>query len=239
MPSSIGVAAALTAEARLFPEWRATGEPPSPHAGSLALAVTGVGPQRARDGARGLLAAGAEALVSFGFAAGLAPGLPAGTVLLPRRVLAADGRASAVDAGLRAQLVEWLTACKVDDGMLAEVHVPLWEPAAKHALHLRSGAVAADMESAAIAQVAEDQHVPFVVVRAIVDGASRAIPQCARRALDGKGDVQPGALLRDAVMRPWELVALLRLARDFNIARRALACAAIALSAAAGRSQRC
>jgi adenosylhomocysteine nucleosidase len=234
MPNIIGVAAALTAEARLFAEWRATPARRSLAQSPLSITVTGVGAERAQDGARSLLAAGADALVSFGFAAGLAPDLAPGTLVLPRRVLGVSGRAHGVDGRLHAGLAERLSAHTISDGMLAEVRGPLWDGAAKQALHARSGAVAADMESAAIASVAEQSHVPFLAVRAIVDGASREIPRCARGALAGDGSVRPAGLLLGVLKRPWELVALLRLARDFSAAAQALASAAAALSAAAG-----
>jgi len=153
--------------------------------------------------------------------------------VLPRRVLCDDDRAREVDERLRTLLVEQLAGHRISDGTLAEVRTPLWDAAAKHSLHLRSGAVAADMESGAVAEVAAEMRVPFVVVRAIVDGATREIPACARRALDGDGSVRASTLLVGVVRRPWEIVALLRLARDFNAAHRTLAAAAVALRGAA------
>lgn len=232
MPASIGVAAALGAEARLFARTgiaSATGPASAP----LALVHTGVGAERAREGAQALVDAGAAALVSFGFAAGLAPGLAAGTVSLPFRVADHAGVARATDELLRARLAARLSAFAIADGMLAETRVPLWDVADKRALHASSGAVAADMESVAIAEVAARAHVPFAAVRAILDGVDTPIPRCARSALDPSGGVRAGALALGLARSPWEIGALLRLAFEFAQARRALAAAAAALHAMA------
>jgi nucleoside phosphorylase len=232
VPASIGVAAALGAEARLFARTgiaSATGPASVP----LALVHTGVGAERARAGAQALVDAGAAALVSFGFAAGLVSGLAAGTLLLPLRVAGHAGVAHATDDGLRATLAARLSAFVIADGMLAETRVPLWDVADKRALRASSGGTAADMESVAIAEVARRAHLPFAAVRAILDGVDTFIPRCARSALDAGGGVQPGALALGLARRPWEIGALVRLAFEFAQARRALAAAAAALHAVA------
>jgi hypothetical protein len=227
----LGVAAALSSEARLFPGWREAGPATLRLRDDLALTVTGVGRERALAGAMRLLAEGAGALVSFGFAAGIAPGLRAGTLVLPRLVLAADGAIHHGDERLRALLRTHLRAGALSEGPLADVSAPLWDAEAKRALRAHSDAVAADMESAALARAAAAHGVPFAVLRVIVDPAERAIPKCARGALDTAGRIRAGGLCRALARRPWELPALLRLARDYASASRALRPAAVALCA--------
>jgi adenosylhomocysteine nucleosidase len=231
MRAGTGVAAALYAEARSFDATKLRPGAPAMLREGLWLVVTGVGPERARAGALALLRAGAGALVSFGFAAGLAPQLAAGALLLPRRVHAAGGRLHVVDEGLRRALCASLPrGLPQADGDLAETRDPLRDAAAKAALHARLGAVAADMESAALAQAASEAAAPFAVVRAVVDPAPRAIPCCAQRALDPLGGLRLGALCAGLLRRPREVVSLALLAGDFLAARRALAVAAAALA---------
>jgi adenosylhomocysteine nucleosidase len=230
----LGVAAALSSEARLFPGWRETGPTTLRLRDDLTLTVTGVGGERALDGAMRLLADGADALVSFGFAAGIAPGLRAGTLVLPHLVLAADGAIHHGDPRLRALLVTHVRAGALSEGPLADASTPLWDAEAKRALRARSDAVAADMESAALARAAAEHGIPFAVLRVIVDPAERAIPECARRALDDSGHIRASGVCRALARRPWELPALVRLAHDYASACRALRPAAVALCAQHG-----
>ena len=58
---------------------------------SYQVMVSGPGPQRAEAAARALLAAGCDALMSFGLAGGLAPHLRPGALVLAERVLSAQG----------------------------------------------------------------------------------------------------------------------------------------------------
>ena len=51
------------------------------------LSFAGVGPARSEYGARELITRGAEALVSFGIAGGIAPGVQAGTLVLANKVV--------------------------------------------------------------------------------------------------------------------------------------------------------
>jgi adenosylhomocysteine nucleosidase len=229
MRAVIGVATALSAEARLFPCWHDSGHSSLRLHDDLTLTVTGMGREHALAGAARLLESGAQALVSFGFAAGLAPRLHAGALVAPRLVVAEDGAAFRSDERLRAALCGYASGETVTDGPVAETIRPLWDAQAKRALRARSDAIAADMESASLARAAAARGVPFAVLRAVVDPAERAIPACAQSALDASGNVRTGALLVALARRPWELAALIRLARDYAAACDTLRAAAAAL----------
>jgi adenosylhomocysteine nucleosidase len=227
MPAATGVAAASRAEARAFLPVPPLDAGPVPIGGGALLAVTGVGDARATAGTRALIDRGAGAVVSFGFAAGLRPGLAAGTLLVPRRVLGRDGTAHLVDDALGAALRACLPALRAhSEGDLVETTSALHAAADKAALHRACGAIAADMESAAIARVAAAARVPFAVLRAVVDPAGRDIPRCARNALADDGRVRIAPVCVGLLRRPWEIRSLAGLARDFAAARDALVVAA-------------
>lgn len=216
-----GIVVALAAEAAAF------SPPPSAGVAQLAshrlLLLSGVGPRRARAAAERLLAAGAGALLSWGTAAGLDPILAPGALLLPAAVLAADGRAYPVHSGWRESLYRRLTLhCQVHSGLLAESPALLTDPQEKSVLFGRSGALAVDMESAAVGAAALAAGVPFVVVRAVADPAAAALPRAVADALTASGQVYGPRLLYALARRPADLVALARLARQFHAASRAL-----------------
>ncbi|RME35493.1 MAG: purine phosphorylase, partial [Gammaproteobacteria bacterium] len=94
---------------------------------------------------------------------------------------------------------------------LLELGQPVASAAEKSALHLRTGAVAGDMESAAVAREALAAGVPFLAVRVVVDAASLSLPACLLPALDDAGRTRPGVLLAGLLRSPgalWPLIAL-------------------------------
>ena len=94
--------------------------------------------------------------------------------------------------------------------------------AEKEALFARTGAAAVDLESAAVAEAAGRHALPFAVLRAICDPASRTLPRAALVALDPAGKISPAAVMREAIKRPAEFAALIVLGTDAARARRAL-----------------
>ena len=108
-------------------------------------------------------------------------------------------------------------------GLLTESSAVLTRPSEKLALAIKTGAMAVDMESAAIAAVAHEAGIPFVAIRAISDRADRTIPQSLLSAIDDFGKAGPSGLLNALARRPVDLCAWLGLARDFRAAHASLA----------------
>lgn len=198
-----------------------------PLAGGGSLQLAGIGPERARMAAASLVASGADSLLSWGLAAGLDATLGAGVLIVPRTVVFADGRHFAVaepwHARVQARLPDALPCCA---GALAEATRVLTSPREKSELGKVTGAVAADMESASVARVAETEGIPFLAVRAITDPAWLQIPGWASQALDGDGKVRRWQTVRALLRHPWELGRLMVLARGFSSARVSLTSAA-------------
>ena len=94
--------------------------------------------------------------------------------------------------------------------------------AAKQALFAATGAAGVDLESAAVARVAARHRLPFAVLRAVCDPAQLSLPPLALVALDGEGRIGAARVLASLAARPWQIVALLRLARAAAAARAAL-----------------
>jgi adenosylhomocysteine nucleosidase len=109
-------------------------------------------------------------LVSFGLAGGLIPGLPAGTLLTAERLVDGAGRTLWEQAPLAVDGARPAVICSVDE--VAD------DPAARRALAERSGAVAVDMESGALA--ASGRLVG--IVRAISDTPDRPVGALASAA---------------------------------------------------------
>lgn len=205
--SSLGIVTGLAAEAVI-----AAGL--SPH-----LACAAAQPVLARRMAQDLLNAGAEGLLSFGIAGGLEPGLAAGRVLIADQVSTAQG-VFAADAGLLSFLQARLPTAEV--GRIYGSDRLLCQKEAKARAYAAHRALAADMESGAVAEIAAAAGVPFAVLRVVADGAERALPPAARLPLLLTGRPAMGGILRSVLSEPAQVPALLSLARDTTRAFRAL-----------------
>jgi adenosylhomocysteine nucleosidase len=219
-----GVVAALPGEGRALVGRRLAAGSLVTLAGGGWLMLSGMGGGRAAAAATLLLERGATALLSWGSAGGLDPGLPAGSLLLPAAVRAADGATLAIDPAWHQRLCDRLAGhAALSTGVLMEGRGVIRRPADKAVLRETSGAVAVDMESAAVARVASRAGVPFVAVRAVADPASLAVPGAALAAVDGWGRLRLLPLLAALVRQPGQWRALRTLRTGFAASQATLA----------------
>jgi adenosylhomocysteine nucleosidase len=219
--SVTGVVAALEFEARCLSRLSD---------GSL-IGISGIGADNAARAARALIAGGAGALLSWGVAGALEPALECGAAVLPCQVLrqpgAADGPTLQRFDTCRAWRERVRSALqghvRVVDGALLSSAAPVAAAHGKASLFRDTGAVAVDMESAAVAAVAAAHGLPFIALRVILDTASDSLPASVMRAFD------PARARPARCSRAWALMAapqdwgsLLRLAARYRCARRGL-----------------
>ncbi len=219
----LGIIAALPAEARAAGVRDAPAGEAIRVADEVLLIRCGIGRARATRAARDLIDAGAGALLSWGTAAALDRGLERGDLVLPREVLSREGRRFSTDSQWRDRLCGMLEnhgGCHA--GTVAEADSILESADDKLLLHTLSGALIADMESAAIAEVCQGTGCPLLVVRTVSDRVAMRVPGCALAAVDANGDVKVARCLGSLLLAPGDLPALLRLARGFNAACAAL-----------------
>jgi adenosylhomocysteine nucleosidase len=214
-----GVIAALPAEARWL------------KASAFSVRVGGVGAEPARRAAALLIADGAQALVSWGTAAALAPTLTVGTLVLADRVIAEAG-ALTPDLAWTARVAEALKGIvPVVRGTIVCPTDVLRNANDKHALADKTGAIAADMESAAIGSVARDAGAPWIVVRVVSDAADTVVPSSVVGAIDSAGALSLPRLLGGLLLNPGDVAALPALARGMRLAGRTMRSVAPVLEA--------
>jgi hypothetical protein len=108
------------------------------------------------------------------------------------------------------------------------VAAPVLTPEARRDLHLRTGAVAVDMESAAAAQACAEAGLPFACLRAVSDDSQTPFPPALAGALQGER-VRVTRLACAVLCQPWLVRDLARLARQSRVAAEALAAGLLAL----------
>ncbi|HSY08471.1 MAG TPA: hypothetical protein VK820_08035 [Steroidobacteraceae bacterium] len=218
----VGIVAALAAEARVLgPTIGKRGALASLVDGSL-LAVSGIGCAAATLAAQALVDAGATALTSWGMAGGLDPALRAGTILIPTEVICERGIQFSTASYWREGLSAAVAARRplASGRLLTSTHA-IGAIADKASAFRATGAVAVDMESFAIAEIAAAHRLPFIAVRVIVDTAADALPR-AIMAASRTGHLQLRRLMAAMALAPADLLALIRLARRYQAAGRSL-----------------
>lgn len=171
------------------------------------LVCGGIGAQAARRATEAVIALYAPALVcSAGFAGALDPALRVGEIVVPRRVVdASDG--SSVETGM-------------GEGVLIS-YGSVADPQHKAKLRESYGALAVDMEAAAVARAAEARGVRFVAVKAISDKSDFVLPPMGRFT-SARGEFSVGRFLVFAAIRPWTWGTVAELARNSRRASHAL-----------------
>jgi adenosylhomocysteine nucleosidase len=215
LAARIGVIAALSVE-------RAGLDGAKYGVADITFHQSGPGAPRAEATARAAVTAGADALLAWGLAGGLVTDLAPGDVVLPERGLTLAGGEWRADARWHAALAAMLGAgFKLHTGALVSVVEVVTSPRDKEAMARSSGAVAVDMESAAVAAVAAEAEVAFAAVRVVADGSADALPADVAKWIDAAGNRRILPLLGAAVA-PAEWPMLLKLASRYRVARRTL-----------------
>lgn len=222
--NGLGIVAAFAAEARTLGAASRALRRPAELADGTLLILSGLGPAAAGDGARRLAASGVGALLSWGMAGGLDPLLTAGTLVVPPEVVSPGGTVFTTAPEWRQRVTSGIPSPQpICSGRLLTCAEPLSSLEAKSLAFRRTAAVAVDMESSAIAEVAAAARLPFLAIRAIVDTATDEVPRAALAALNpDTGALRIGRLLGALARSPAEVTALFRLGGCYRSARRAL-----------------
>jgi adenosylhomocysteine nucleosidase len=184
--------------------------------GGAIILETGIGADRAAAAARWVLEhVEPRLVVACGFAGALSSTLKVGDVLVASEVVEPDGE------------LRWRTAVPIElgdlpVGRLVTAFQLVGRPAGKRSLARQTGAVAVDMESAAIAEACQERRVPCAVVRAISDTLDTELSHRLVALLAG-GRVAPWRVLAAVARSPGLIPELWRLAHDTRVAARRLA----------------
>ena len=183
------------------------------------VALTGIGPVRARRAARYALQSDPDVCISSGLAGALKDIYTRGELLAAAEVNETRGKHV-----FRAEtaLLERAVACgaRSVERFLTNPSV-VTSASAKRGLGAQGDAV--EMESAGVLAAAAAADVPAVAIRVISDDAGQDLPLDFNRVLTTKGKVRPVRLLQSIAAEPASLRGLLQLAGDSRRASSLLA----------------
>lgn len=183
---------------------------------SVIVGFTGIGAEATFKGLKMLRElVKIDTVIGVGYAGALAESLETGSLILASEILRASG--DKIEATFNAD-DSLLSVCRktlAEDKMLEEGRVitlknALTDPEQKREAAQKFGAIAVDMESAALAAFCEDRQIPFIVLRAILDPVSVKVPDPSE-FLDREKRISKRKILKYVAKNPqaiWELPRL-------------------------------
>lgn len=220
----LGIVAALRSEARTLARLQLIATDLVRLPGGTLLSVAGMGGSRARAAAELLKTEGATALLSWGSAGALHPKLSPGSLILPKTVIVSQEVILFTDAAWHNRLLNQLSGhFDLHTDPLLQSFTVLASPKEKFDFFKQNDAIAVDMESGSVAEVANRANLPFMAIRAVADTSDMTIPSSALNAIDEYGRLRLLQLLNGLVRNPPELFSIARLSRNYRAARTTLA----------------
>jgi adenosylhomocysteine nucleosidase len=189
----------------------------------IILIYSGAGAENARKAAELAVLKGATKLMSWGCAAALSPDLKMGDLVLADSLMSVDGFEMPVNATWHqhAKMVLGSEVAAYKGALIASKEI-VATAQAKQALFEKTGAIALDMESGAIAQVAQHYALPFLAIRAIADPSTMDLPHAVLKALNENGEVEITKIIASLVFNPKEIPHLIQLGQYFQLAKKTL-----------------
>lgn len=190
---------------------------------NVLLTYSGSGAENAKKAAELLVSKGATQLMSWGCAAALSPDLKMGDLVLADSLITQNDDEISVHPiwHQHAKNVLGLEINAYKGALIASDSI-ISTAQAKSDLHVKTGAIALDMESGAIAKVAQHYAIPFLAIRAIADPASMDLPAAVENSLNENGEVAVTRIIKSLVFNPKELPHLIQIGQYFQIAKRTL-----------------
>jgi hopanoid-associated phosphorylase len=222
--SCIGIISALSSEGRcLTGNTIPVNKPVQINQHAVAI-ICGMGDDKARIAAQTLLEQNITALLSWGTAGALTENIHSGDLVLADSIVTNDGDRYSFDAEWNKYITNELcnTSLKIHHGMIAHAGQVLATAEDKKRLHGETNALAVDMESLAIAQIANKEKLPCVSIRAIVDEASQCIPEAIIKNTDSFGRPSLFPLFSSLIRNPGLITELIKLGTGMKAATTSL-----------------
>jgi hopanoid-associated phosphorylase len=197
---------------------------------SVLVICSGAGAENARKAAETLVANGATRLISWGCAAALSPELQPGDLTLAATLLDETLQSLEIQSPWYQHVFAVLSKSRsVHTGTLLESKTIVSLSVDKKQLYEKTQAIVLDMESVAVAKVAQEKNLPFLAIRAIADPVTMDLPKAVSVAMNDNGKVLISPLLKYLLLHPAELTGLIKLGLHFSAAKKTLKQVATAL----------
>lgn len=185
----------------------------------VVVAESGIGYARARKAAQAMVDAHKPKwILSSGFSGALLPTMKIGQVVMANEIVDQHGQHTSINLTLPSDEANGLFV-----GRLLTADEMVRTVGQKQQLHEKHEAIAVDMESLAVAQVAAETKTGFMAVRVISDDMSADLPPEVLSIFGDTGAVRVGAALTSIFKRPESVKDMLHLRTNAQAAAKSLA----------------
>ncbi len=221
--SKLGIIAALPAEAACLYNKKLTVLLPIEIQKDVFLCLSGMGYEAASNAAKKCLNASVDALISWGVAGATESTLNSGDLILAESIIGQD-KTYLTSTEWNNKLLTYFQADKnsMISGDIASSKEICASTSDKDALLNKTGAIAVDMESAAIAEIAMNHNLDFLVIRAIADRANASIPEAVLKCTDNLGNPKIIKFILSCVIKPAQIREIATLAKSYKMALNSL-----------------
>lgn len=161
-------------------------------------------------------------VVHFGLAGGLDPRLKVGDLVLPDKILCEAGDFVALGEGELKKTAEVLQMAFFSGSLYSSSSV-LETPDQKQKIFGKTGALAVDMESFAVAILCRERGIPYVSIRAIFDPFDWNLADlAAAQSIDAGGEVNKKGLAIGVCKNPRLLLSLPKFQRAASFANKVI-----------------
>lgn len=180
----------------------------------MELLITGIGTKRMQEGLAAALALNLpKTILLVGYAGGTSPIVKTGSLILAEEIINAnDGSCLKVDAELllKAKKISEEEKFHYQLGKMVTVNRIISNPHEKADIGATHSAIALDMESAALAKMAFERKIPFLIVKSILDPVEETLP-LLEDCVGPTGEPKPLKLAEHLFKNPREMMQLPRM----------------------------
>ena len=193
----------------------------------LILLQSGMGPRNAEAATRALLdTATPDLIINFGLAGAVAPGPEIADLVVAIRLLVRDRGTFSAQSGPDLPLVDEVIATvgtsRCHPGTFITIAETMSKADLRGTLPVGTETPVLEMETAAIARVANERGIPLLALRAISDDSDDELGFTIAEFCDANLRIRPIKVLFTILKRPRIIPQLIRLARNSKLAAEAL-----------------
>lgn len=157
-----------------------------------------------KDACEQLLTRQVTTLVSWGTAAGLEETLKSGDLVLPDLINISSGQKYHTDNTWNQKINDLLinSTVNIHRKNIFTSDKILSTPDQKTQINLKSGCIAADMESGIIGNFACENNISFFAIRTVIDELNNSIPDCVTNNIDKYGNLDYYHLILELFGKP-------------------------------------
>ena len=214
----IGILVALPIEAKFLNSWLKKSKNKSKN--KFIIKTTGVNPKKTQEATKQLIEKGVTSLISWGTAGSIEQNLESGNIIIPEYIQTFS-TVIKTSTELNKKIYDLIKNKDIiSQGNIVHTEIIIDSIQQKKLLSNEfDNAVAIDMESFIIADLARRNNIPFSAIRIIVDTFDMALPRCISQSINKRGKLSYVNLIKNLAKDKDQITDLRLLSNSYKIAK--------------------